>query len=135
MIHELYEVFKHPAPLGGLEWAVQFSNGIMCYRTKRRAMEVSRSFKAEAYQSVYNMMHSAADYLLWMVEGQERWDARDLLRKQMVVLADKADEEGIHIDTQVGWKYGRKWYKLVTEKVREKALANGEAWVGTIGEA
>jgi hypothetical protein len=65
------------------------------------------------YQSTYNMLHSAADYLLWVCQGEGRWEARDLISSAMVDVVAEADEKDQWVDTREGWQHAQKWQELV----------------------
>jgi hypothetical protein len=77
-------------------------------------------------QATYNMLHSAADYLLWACSGEGRWDARDLISSAMVDVVTAADEQDQWIDTRAGWQYAQKWQERV--KVHGWLPAAAPAW-------
>ena len=52
MEYKLYEVFKHPNPAQGQNWAVQFPRGIICYRLKKSALEIAASMKRKDEERV-----------------------------------------------------------------------------------
>jgi len=45
---QLFEVYKHPAPFNGREWAVKLPHGIEAYRTKGKASQVSDDYREAA---------------------------------------------------------------------------------------